>query len=74
MASYVEIYGESVEDPCLEYLDGCEDAITDYRYNYDHELLGLDLTRSEGERIADQIERDRLSFELETLFRWWALK
>lgn len=55
-------------DPFLREVVKADDDITDLRYNY----WLWDLDEETGHRLADQVEREQLSYELGVLYRWWA--
>jgi hypothetical protein len=54
-------------DPFLATIVQADDLIGDHWSNY--EWLGE--SEAEGHAIADQIAQQQLSFELETLYRWY---
>ena len=56
-------------DPYLQVIVDADDIICDHRYNF--EWFGLDET--EAVRTAERVESERLSYELELLYRWWGL-
>lgn len=72
MPDWREAFGPEAwlrNDPFVEELVQADDLIIDYRFNYDW----FGKTAGEGEQMAAHIERMRLTYELETLYRWLAL-
>ena len=55
-------------DPFVAEIVKADDIIDDHMYNA--EALGV--TDSQAARTVAWVERERLSFELSTLFAWWA--
>ena len=56
-------------DPYIVEIVKADDLILDHECNY--EWLGE--TETQGQAVADRIAQLRLSYELETLYRWWSL-
>jgi len=56
-------------DPFIAELITADDLIDDHAFNY--EWLGM--SEAEGQASAARLAQLRLSYELETLYRWWSL-
>jgi hypothetical protein len=72
MADWRAYFGPEYElkdDPYIAEIVTADDLILDYECNY--EWLGK--SAEEGQAVVAWVKRELLSYELETLFRWWCL-
>ncbi len=56
-------------DPYISMIVNCDDIICDYTYNFEF----LRVSEEEAAKVARECEQQRLSYELELLYKWWGL-